>query len=145
MTTEFWDGISLARRLYARAMEPLLHEHRLTRVEFDVLLFLANNPVYDTATDIVMRRGLTKSHVSSAVNSLAAREYLRKSLRNGNRKVIHLEILPAAAEIIADGQAAQRDFFERLIRDLTPAERHAMLGGASKLTERIRALAEEEL
>lgn len=42
----------------------------LNRMELDVLLFLANNPEQDTAAAMVRLRGLSKSHVSAAVEEL---------------------------------------------------------------------------
>ena len=44
----------------------------LSMREIHVLLFLANNPGYDTARDISELRGLSKSQVSQAVELLAA-------------------------------------------------------------------------
>ena len=57
----------LNQKVYRRFLEPVGEKYDLNRAELDVLLFLANNPSYDTATDIVEYRGLVKSHVSAAV------------------------------------------------------------------------------
>ena len=39
-------------------------------MEFNILLFLANNPEFDTAARITKKRAFTKSHVSMSVRSL---------------------------------------------------------------------------
>ena len=62
---EFWDHLFLFKRLYDQTMDPIAQQWDLTRMELDILLFLANAPAYDTAADIVERRRLTKSHVSA--------------------------------------------------------------------------------
>ena len=37
------------RKLYCSLFTPLLERRGLTQLEMDILLFLANNPEYDTA------------------------------------------------------------------------------------------------
>ena len=70
---EFWDHLFLFKRLYDQTMDPIAQRWDLTRMELDILLFLANAPAYDTAADIVERRRLTKSHVSVSIHSLIRR------------------------------------------------------------------------
>ena len=73
MLAEYWESLPLFKRLYQEKLEPVCSEYSLTRMELNILLFLANNPVHDTATDIVEVRHLTKSHVSASVKTLQAR------------------------------------------------------------------------
>jgi MarR family transcriptional regulator for hemolysin len=58
-------------KLYARLFTPLLEEWGLTQTEADILLFLANNPGYDTARDMAEKRHLAKSHISAGIEALA--------------------------------------------------------------------------
>ena len=69
------------RKLYCSLFTPLLERRGLTQLEMDILLFLANNPEYDTARDIVEKRHLAKSHVSVGVDALAGRGLLERQLR----------------------------------------------------------------
>ena len=78
MLAEYWESLPLFKRLYQEKLEPVCSEYSLTRMELNILLFLANNPVHDTATDIVEVRHLTKSHVSASVKTLQARGYLQR-------------------------------------------------------------------
>ena len=50
-----------AGKLYGLLFTPLLERHTLTQLEADIILFLANNPEYDTARDIVEKRHLAKT------------------------------------------------------------------------------------
>ena len=59
----YFDTMARAQKGYARLLEPICKKWDLTRNELDVMLFLANNPDYDRAADIVTNRGLAKSHV----------------------------------------------------------------------------------
>ena len=63
-----WDYFTHARTLellYHKLQSPVLTRYRMTQIELDVLLFLANHPGLDTAKDIVEIRRLNKSHVSA--------------------------------------------------------------------------------
>ena len=51
LPADFLDDVALLRRLYTRRFAELLRETGLNQAEMDVLLFLANNPPYDTARD----------------------------------------------------------------------------------------------
>lgn len=104
-------------------MEPVAARHGITRIELDILLFLANNPGFDTAADIVRRRRLTKSHVSGAVHSLAVHGYLERSFDAGNRKSVHLRCRETAGGIIRDGQTAQRKFVNQIFLGFTREEK----------------------
>ena len=109
-------------KLYTRMELEVCARHGLTRLETDILLFLANNPAYDTAKDIVEVRMIAKSHVSASIETLLAKRLIFAVPDAQDRRRVHLSTLPAAAPIIADAQAMQRAFFERLLRALSEAE-----------------------
>jgi len=98
---EFWDHLFLFKRLYDQTMDPIAQQWDLTRMELDILLFLANAPAYDTAADIVERRRLTKSHVSVSIHSLIRRGWLERSYLPGNRKSAHLRPPPPSSPPLA--------------------------------------------
>ena len=81
-------------------------------MEFTVLMFLANNPQYDTATQIVKYRHLAKSHVSISIRSLQERGLIVGEHKGGNHRSIHLSVADKAMDIIAAGRAAQNKFCE---------------------------------
>ena len=96
MRSTFWDDIFLLRKLYDRSLEPVCKKYKLTKMELDILLFLGNHPSFDTATEIVERRKLAKSHVSISIKALERRHYLERIYLDGNRKTAHLRLLPPA-------------------------------------------------
>ena len=73
------------KTLYSEFVSPVCAKYGLTRIELDILLFLANNTRYDTATDIVEVRFLAKSQVSAAIKNLEARGCLRREYQLENR------------------------------------------------------------
>lgn len=110
-TLEF---IASETELYDFKMKPIADSYGLTAMELSILLFLANNPEHDTATEIVEMRHLTKSHVSTSVRSLEENGYLKKEHRNGDNRTTHLVLLPPSQEIINAGRKAQADFMSVL-------------------------------
>ena len=55
---------------YNRTVNKVAMKHDITFMEFTVLMFLSNNPEYDTASEIVKYRHLSKSHVSMSLKTL---------------------------------------------------------------------------
>ncbi len=137
---EFWDSIPLTMKVYDQKLEPVSRKYGMTRCEVDILLFLANNPQYDTASEVVSRRGLAKSHVSASVDRLVRGGYLAREYRAGNRKAIHLRLLDAAADVVADGRAAQEQFFSILLRDFSKKEQAELRRLLDKIAANLRTV-----
>lgn len=139
MLIDILDVLSLEKRLYDKIMQPVCDSYSITRMELDIMLFLANNSGYDTASDIIERRHLTKSHVSSSIKSLEERGYLEKSFKEGSRKAICLKLKEPAVAVIADGRKAQKEFFAHVTKNLTSDEINVLDDVFSKIVISIRA------
>ena len=100
--------------VYQDLFSEVLRRYQLTQMEMDILLFLANNPEYDTASEIVRVRQLTKSHVSASIEQLVQKGMLSRNHDRNNRIVTHLALLPEAEPIVEDGRRCQREFTELL-------------------------------
>jgi len=108
--------------LYTATVSPVCEKYGLTYMEFTVLMFLANNPQFDTASDIVRYRHLTKSHVSMSVHSLQDKGLLKGEHHEPNRRTVHLTVLEAAKPIVSDGRSAQKNYGNILFAGFTEAE-----------------------
>lgn len=139
-----WNNVALLRRAYTRRLEPVCGRFGLTRMELDVLLFLANNPTRDTAAEIIRTRGFSKSHVSASVKGLIQRGCLTGVTRSGNHKAIHLQLLPAAEEIVRAGQEAQEGFFRFLFQDVTQEEADTLVRVLRRMVSRLNTENQEE-
>lgn len=139
-----WEHQNAIKTLYSRCVGEVCDRRRITRMELDILLFLANNPLYDTATDMVELRFLSKSQVSASVKLLENKGYLRREYTKGNRKTAHLKICEAAAPIISDGHLAQEKFFGILFRDFTPEEIACLKKCFGRIRENIDGYLREE-
>ena len=90
--------------------------------ELNVLLFLANNPDYDTARDAAVLRGLSKSQISQAVELLAAEGLLARTPDGNDRRVVHLSITETGLPLAREAQAIQNACGQRLLEGFTPEE-----------------------
>ncbi len=139
-----WEHQNAVKSLYSRCVGVICEKRGITRMELDILLFLANNPCFDTATDIVEIRYLSKSQVSSSVKLLEERGYLKKEYEEGNRKTAHLKICEAAAQAVADGRAAQEQFLEILLKGFSAGEIETMKRFNDRILGNLNAYMREE-
>ena len=116
------DHYASGEYLYEQITAPVCQKYDLTRMEFTVLMFLANNPKYDTAAQIVKYRRLTKSHVSLAVGRLQERGLLLGTHPEGDRRTVCLKLTEAAQPIVEQGRKAQADFQQALFEGFTEEE-----------------------
>lgn len=114
------------KRRYVHEMAQVQSQWQLTSMEVDVILFLGNNPGYDTATDMVQLCQLTKSHVSKAVDRLTELGLVVQERDQLNRRRVHLKLTSAAQPVLEAGQAAQKRFVDVLTRGLTDEDKEKM-------------------
>lgn len=134
----YFDTMARAQKGYARLLEPISKKCDLTRNELDVLLFLANNPDYDRAVDIVNNRGLAKSHVSMSVTSLENRGLLERIPDPLDRRTVHLKLTEQAKEITDWGCRVQKQFMDYLHQGVTEEQLEMMRMFADRVHENIK-------
>lgn len=139
-----WEHQNAIKTLYSKCVGVVCVKHRITRMELDILLFLANNPVYDRATDIVEIRYLSKSQVSASIKTLEERGCLRKEYGEDNRKTAHLKICEKALPVIEDGQRAQEKFLEIMLRGLSREEENSLRQYFARILKNINDYLKEE-
>ena len=138
----YFDTMARAQKGYARLLEPICKKWDLTRNELDVLLFLANNPDYDRAVDIVNNRGLSKSHVSLSIANLESRGILRRIPDPVDRRTVHLELTEKAREIVEVGCRVQKQFMDYLHQGVTEEQLQMMMQFAERVHENIKNIEE---
>lgn len=92
-------------------------------MEYDILMFLHNNPQHNTAAEIVKVRKSTKSHVSSSLKNLESRGLIERIQSADNKKHIEIVLLNKADRIIEDGIKAQKEFAKIALDGLTVEEK----------------------
>ncbi|MCI8694899.1 MAG: MarR family transcriptional regulator [Lachnospiraceae bacterium] len=119
-------NIAFARNFYQAyciRCKSLCRELRMPQTAFDILMFLANNPDYNTAKDIVELRGLKANLVSVNVERLVREGYLERNDFPGDRRKTVLACTPKAQPIIRRGEELQEEFFRDIFRDVDEASR----------------------
>lgn len=107
---------------YNQLFEDIIHHYHVTQIEIDVIAFLANNPEYNHARDIVNIRGISKGHVSIAIEKLTRKGYLDRQVDPHNRRCNVLIILPKAQPLITDIQKIQKKYKETLYQGFSQEE-----------------------
>ena len=131
----FWDDMAAMRSLYSVQLDAVGREFGLTRVELDILLFLANNPQFDTATDIVERRRISKAHVSQSVKSLEQRGCLERRYAGDNRRTIHLHLLECAQAAVDAGRQAHARCLAALLDGFSEVEKELFRSYLSRISD----------
>jgi MarR family transcriptional regulator for hemolysin len=126
MMQSVFEHYILGEQAYTQMVTPVCEKHGMTYAEMTVLLFLANNPALDTASDIAKCRNLAKSHVSLSVRSLEERGLITKEYRGSDRRSVHLCLTEKASSIVKDGREAQATFIEMLFDGVSYEERKVM-------------------
>ncbi len=102
--------IKHSKTLYTKLIMKEAKKFGLTQNEADVLLFLNNNPQFNTATDIVTNRLIAKSNVSTAVESLRLKNYVSVKTDEVNRRVVRIFLTQDAQPVIDDLKEGQNKF-----------------------------------
>ena len=107
---------------YQLACHPRCQAYHLPQTALDILLFLANNPEYHTARDVVEVRKLKANLVSVNIARLVEDGYLTRSPIPGDRRKVNLSLTEQAMPVAAQGQALQQSFFAALFQGVSPED-----------------------
>lgn len=85
----FWDKHKTIISYYELLSGAVCDRYELTQMEYDILMFLHNNPQNNTAAEIVKIRKSTKSHVSTSLKTLVPDE--KHLLHKVSMSIFHKE------------------------------------------------------
>ena len=117
---EFVQKFNLA---YNVMCKPLCQQLKLPQTAFDILMFLGNNPQYQTARDIVKIRNIKANLISINVEKLVKEGYLRREEIKGDRRKTKLIITEKAHPVIKEGQQLQQGFVDQLFDNTTQEDK----------------------
>lgn len=126
------------KQLCTKSMEPMMAAFDLTMMEIGIILFLAESPACDTCRDIADNLLLAKSNVSTAVEHLVQKGFVAREPDQLDRRKVHLTLLPAAHNLVQQGQTARETLLAELMSGFTPEEIGQMRHLEQKLLEQIR-------
>lgn len=125
-SNEFLLMVSRYNKYYTRILTKIADEYNMSKIEIDVLLFLHNNPGFDTAKEICELRGLGKSHISKAVDLLCQKKYLETVPDGLDKRITHLVIKSDANDVIHKAKEAQENCFRKLLNGISTEDLYTM-------------------
>ena len=142
VSIEFSRKLALA---YTAICKPLCQTLKLPQTAFDILLFLANNPAYQTAADIVEVRKIKANLVSVNVDKLVRDGYLTREAVPGDRRKTRLLCTEKAQPIILQGRQLQSAFLQRLFAQTDQQMQDAFLKTISIMDKNLNELLEGDI
>ena len=115
----FWDKHKAITSYYELLSGEVCDRYELTQMEYDILMFLHNNPQLNTAAEIVKIRKSTKSHVSTSLKNLENKGLVERIQSKDNKKHIEIVLLDKAEVIVKAGINAQKQFAKDVLSGLT--------------------------
>ena len=111
---------------YERALLPLAKETNMPHTAISILLFIANNPEFATASYICDMRGLKRSVVSAHVESLVQGGYIERRAVPGDRRKDGLVCTEKAIKIVEAGRERQIRFANAVLEGISEEDRTVM-------------------
>ena len=142
MSMEFSRKLALA---YTAVCNPLCQTLKLPQTAFDILLFLANNPAYQTAADIVEVRKIKANLVSVNVDKLVRDGYLTRESMPGDRRKTRLLCTEKAQPVIMQGRQLQSAFLQRLFAHTDQQMQDAFLKTIAIMDKNLNELLEGDI
>ena len=137
----FWDKHKTITSYYELLSGEVCDRYGLTQMEYDILMFLHNNPQQNTAAEIVKIRKSTKSHVSTSLKKLENKGLVEKIQSKNNKKHIEIILLDQAKLIVEAGTNVQKQFARTVLSGLTVEEKQMCI----RIFDKICNNAEENL
>ena len=119
----FWDKHKTITGYYELLSGEVSDRYGLTQMEYDILMFLHNDPQHNTAAEIVKVRKSTKSHVSTSLKKLEEKGLVERIQSKDNKKHIEIVLLDKAELIVEAGINAQKRFAQNVLSGLTEEEK----------------------
>ena len=129
----FWDKHKTIISYYELLSGAVCDRYELTQMEYDILMFLHNNPQHNTAAEIVKIRKSTKSHVSTSLKKLENKGFIERIQSEDNKKHIEIVLLDKAELIVEAGINVQKQFAQNVLSGLTEEETHMCIKVFNKI------------
>lgn len=131
-------------RAYNAMCKSLCKELELSQTAFDILMFLGNNPNYNTAGEIVEIRRIKANLVSVNVERLVREGYLLRKQVEGDRRKTGLICTDKAKPIIERGRKLQKAFTERMFLNMDDDLRKAFSEATDIIEKNLNEILEAE-
>ncbi len=140
-----WEHISALIDAYNNFTSDVCKKYNLKHREFDILIYLHTYPNEATATDIVRKENLSKSHVSVSLRALEERGLVKGEYQGNNRRTIYLKLTDASKPIVDEGIETRAVFAKTMLDGFSETEIQEFFKSLGKVKKNVMAYAKKKL
>lgn len=126
--------------VYQRFCQGVIRDWGLNPTSFQVIMFLANNPQYNTARDLCRMRGIKTGIASVAIEQLIQMGYLERKTDATDRRIQRLYVTDSTNELVRQGREVQEEYAQAVAGALDEGELETYLRLSEKIFDRIDEL-----
>ena len=112
----------------------LFREFGLTEAQFNVLMALKYRDRELTQSDLGRRLVVTRASITSVLDKLESKSWVRRLSVPGNRRIYHVDLTDKGREVAERMEPVYRERVHEALAALNPKECHTLIG----LLERVR-------
>jgi len=129
--------------VYQKFCQGVIRDWDLNPTSFQVIMFVANNPQYNTARDLCRIRGIKTGIASVAIEQLIQTGLLERRTDIADRRIQRLYVTPAADKLVQQGREVQKEYAKTISGALTEEELEIYSRLNEKLMHRIEEMERE--
>lgn len=128
-------SLSKTSNLYNSIFSKAAYRIGLSKPEADVLIFLANNSQYNTARDISLHRGFSKSYISKAIDPLLEKKLIIIKSADSDKRYQYLYLTEKSNDIVKSLREAQDRYFEILTENISTEDLNTYLSVLNRFAD----------
>lgn len=128
-------NVKSVMKLYDNMSACVCSELSISRIEMDILAFLANNRDFDTASSIVEIRMIPKANVSQGVELLIKKGFITRHHDKTDRRKIHLSITGKAKNTVEKILLMQEQYLAAMFSGFTDNEKEVFSSFNTRISE----------
>lgn len=135
----FFSLMRKSNRVYEKYCETVIRQWGLNSTSFQVIMFFADNPDFNTARDLCRLRDMKTGIASVAIEQLTRMELLERRTDQEDRRIQRLYLTEKAMPLVEAGREVRRRFFQQIQKSMTQEEFETYF----QLTMKLRSTIEE--
>ena len=140
---QYLSFVKKSEAVYQKFCQNVIRDWDLNPTSFQVIMFVANNPQFNTARDLCRMRGIKTGIASVAIEQLIQTGLLERRTDISDRRIQRLYVTPAAGKLVEQGREVQKEYARAITGALTEEEAETYFRLNEKLMRRIDELERE--
>lgn len=133
----FFSLMRKSHDVYEKCCQKLTREWELNNTSFQVFMFFASYPEYNTARDLCAIRGMKTGIASVAIDQLVSKGLLERRTDLNDRRLQRLYLTEKASALAEAGKEIQHKFFDDLHKGMTEEELEQYFALTMKLKKNV--------